>query len=108
MSLILRPSPTSSTVVDVREDVTAVSAGSMSVSVHKDYGTFVNGPFSVSASPTSMTFGGFYKFNPVALSGMPSTIITPVPTFEVTVPTKNIATQQVLNSIVVSTITGIF
>ena len=108
MSLLLRPSPTSSALIDEREDVSAVTAGSMSVSVHKDYGTFVNGPLSVSASPTSITFGGFYKFNPVALSGMPSTLITPVPTFEVTVPTKNIATQQILNSIVVSTITGIF
>ena len=106
--MIIRPSPTSTTVVDIREDVATMSAGSMSVSTHKDYGSFINGPLSISSPPTSITIGGFYKFNPVALSGMPSTIITPVPTFEVTVPVKNISTQNIFNGIVTSTITGLF
>ena len=105
--MIIRPSPTSTTLVDMTEDVTSVSAGSMAVSVHKDYGTFINGPLSVSSPPTSITLGGFYKFNPTALSGMPSTLITPVPTFEVTVPVKNIGVQTAINTAVLSSITGI-
>ena len=106
--MIIRPSPTSTTLVDMTEDVTSVSAGSMAVSVHKDYGTFINGPLSVSSPPTSITLGGFYTFTPTALSGMPSTLITPVPTFEVTVPVKNIGIQTAINSVVVSSIMGIF
>ena len=39
---------------------------------------------------------------------MPSTLITPVPTFEVTVPVKNIGIQSAINGIVVSSIMGIF
>lgn len=105
--MLIRPSPTSTTLIDMNDDVTSISSGSMSMAVHKNFGAFVNGPLSVSSPPTSITLGGFYKFNPVALSGMPSTIVTPVPTFEVTVPTKNIAIQNSINSVVVSSITGL-
>ena len=105
--MLIRPSTTSSTLIDMNEDLASVSAGTMSMTVHKNYGSFINGPLSISSPPTSITIGGFYKFNPVALSGMPSTIVTPVPTFEVTVPTKNIAIQNTINSVVVSSITGL-
>lgn len=105
--MLIRTSPTSTALIDMGEEVASVSSGSMSLSVHNKYGAFINGPLSVSSPPTSITLGGFYKFNPVALSGMPSTLITPVPTFEVTVPTKNIAIQNSINSVVVSSITGL-
>ena len=95
-------------VIDLSQDMAILSNGPTSVTVNSKYGTFVNGPLSVSAPPTSVTFGGFYKFNPIAASGMPSTLITPVPTFEVTVPTKNIAIQTAINSAVLSAITSIF
>lgn len=105
--MLIRPSPDSTTLIDIREDVTSMSSGSMSISTHKDYGVFVNGPMSVSSPPTSVVFGGFYKFNPVAVSGIPSTMITPVPTFEITVPTKNVGIQSAINGVVLSTVTGL-
>lgn len=95
------------TVVDLSEDTGIISSGPMSIGVHRRYGTFVNGPLSISSPPTNITFGGFYKFNPTAVSGMPSTLITPVPTFEVTVPVKNIGIQTSINSMVISSIVGI-
>lgn len=94
-------------VIDLSQDMATLSNGPASVSVHSKYGAFVNGPLSVSAPPTSVTFGGFYKFNPVATSGMPSTLVTPVPTFEVTVPVKNIGIQTAINTAVLSSIMSI-
>lgn len=108
MSLLQRSSINSSTLVDQREDIISMSAGSMSVSAHKDYGVFVNGPFSVSSPPTSVVFGGFYKFNPLTMSGIPSTMVTPVPTFEITVPVKNATVQNSINGIVLSAVQGVF
>jgi hypothetical protein len=36
--------------------------------------------------------GGIYKFNPLAMTGIPSTMITPIPVFKFDLPVKNIAT----------------
>lgn len=106
--MIIKNKIDGNSVIDLSEDIAVLSSGPVSVSAHNKYGVFVNGPLSVSAPPTSVTFGGFYKFNPVAASGMPSTMITPVPTFEVTVPVKNIGIQTAINNLVLSAVAGIF
>mgnify|MGYP003605881823 CR=1 FL=1 len=106
--MIIKNAIDGNSVVNLTEDIAIISSGATSVSTHLKYGVFVNGPLSVSSPPTSVTFGGFYKFNPVAASGMPSTLITPVPTFEVTVPTKNIAIQQSINAVVLNSIMSVF
>lgn len=105
--MLIKPSINSSSLIDITEDSISVASGPCSISAHRQHGVFVNGPFSVSAPPTAFTFGGFFKFNPDAATGMPSTLVTPTPTFEVTVPVKNIAVQTAINSIVVGSITGI-
>ena len=84
--MLIKNSIDGNTVIDLSQDMGILSSGPVSVSAHQKYGVFINGPLSISADPTNVTFGGFYKFNPTAVSGMPSTLITPVPTFEVTVP----------------------
>mgnify|MGYP003391672978 CR=1 FL=1 len=97
--MLIKNSIDGNTVIDLSQDMGILSSGPVSVSI--------NGPLSISADPTNVTFGGFYKFNPTAVSGMPSTLITPVPTFEVTVPVKNIGVQTAINTAVLSSITGI-
>ena len=106
--MLIKDAIDGNSVIDLSEDMSIVSSGPVSVSAHRKYGVFVNGPLSVSSDPTSVVFGGFYKFNPLAVSGMPSTLITPVPTFEVTVPVKNIGIQTAINTAVMSSMIGIF
>ena len=105
--MLIKQAIDSTSLIDLGEDIAVLSSGPTSVSAHKKYGVFINGALSVSANPTNVVFGGFYKFNPVAVSGMPSTI-TPVPTFEVTVPVKNAGIQASINTAVLSSMTGIF
>ena len=106
--MLIKQAIDSTSLIDLGEDIAVLSSGPTSVSAHKKYGVFVNGALSVSANPTNVVFGGFYKFNPVAVSGMPSTMITPVPTFEVAVPVKNAGIQASINTAVLSSMTGIF
>lgn len=105
--MLIKNSIDGNTVIDLSQDMGILSSGPVSISAHQKYGVFINGPLSISADPTNVTFGGFYKFNPTAVSGMPSTLITPVPTFEVTVPVKNIGVQTAINTAVLSSIMGI-
>ena len=106
--MLLKNAIDGNSVIDLSEDMATISSGPMSVTSHRKYGTFINGPLTISSSPVNITMGGFYKFNPVAASGMPSTIVTPVPTFEVTVPVKNIGIQSAIGTVVLNSITGIF
>ena len=43
------------------------------------YGNFVVGPLSIMAMPQDIRIGGVFKMNPLLVSTMPSTIVTPLP-----------------------------
>lgn len=70
--------------------VIEVDDTSASVRGNADYGFFsfregggniIKGPLSIGAAPNQIKVSGLHTFNPIALSGFPSTIVTPIPTF---------------------------
>lgn len=44
-------------------------------------GTIIKGPISLGTSANQIKVSGLHTLNPIALSGFPSTIVTPIPTF---------------------------
>jgi hypothetical protein len=50
------------------------------IAVDPKFGVLLAGPVSLSAMPDQISFaGGYYRFNPLTLSTVPSTTPTPVP-----------------------------
>jgi hypothetical protein len=50
------------------------------ISVSQEYGITLAGPVSVSAMPDQFVIaGGYWKINPLVLTGLPSTSVTPIP-----------------------------
>lgn len=71
-----------------------MASGPNSVGVVKDSGVFINGPTSFSSTVESIKFGGMFRFNPVAASGLASTAVTPIPTFVIESPVKGVANMK--------------
>ena len=59
--------------------------------VSSDKGNAINGKLSVMAFPSDIRIGGMWKLNPLLLSTVPSTIVTPVPVLVFDVPGKDLA-----------------
>jgi hypothetical protein len=81
-----------------------IASGPMSLVVDEQGGNFVQGPISFSSPFTSMRFGGIFKFNPLLFLGIPSTLVTPMPTFIIDPPIKNLGAMLSTASIVLSAI----
>lgn len=73
------------------DEMVEMSSGQMGISTHEDSGNYIMGPTSFSSPPSSVRMGGIYKFNPLTMSGLPSTVITPIPVFKFDLPIKNIS-----------------
>lgn len=67
-----------------------LASGPNSVTANKDNGIFINGAVSFTSNIENIKFGGMFRFNPVAASGVPSTGITPIPTFTIETPIAGI------------------
>lgn len=67
--------------VIVTENEIVLSAGDTNViRVDPEYGVLLSGQLSLSATPEQISFGGgYWRFNPLLLSCIPSTSATPVP-----------------------------
>jgi hypothetical protein len=51
------------------------------IRVDPDYGVLLGGELSLSATPDQISFGGgYWRFNPLLLTCLPSTTPTPIPT----------------------------
>lgn len=53
----------------------------------REFGNIIKGPVSFSAEPHEMRVSGLMTFHPLLMSGFPSTIVTPIPTFQWSLPT---------------------
>lgn len=84
--MILKEKINSRSYIEYGDEVVKFGAGIQNITIDSKAGTIFNTPVSFTSSPLAMRFGGVYKFNPLALTTMPSTMITPIPTFEVDVP----------------------
>lgn len=67
--------------VVIREDVLALVANlTNALSVSQEFGTTISGPLSLAAMPDQISIaGGYWKINPLVLTGLPSTNATPIP-----------------------------
>ena len=53
---------------------------------NKNFGNFVVGPVTFSALPDKIRIGGIFTLNPLLMSMVPSTIVTPMPTLVLDIP----------------------
>lgn len=53
----------------------------------REFGNIIKGPTSFSAQPHEMRMGGLHTLHPLLASGFASTIVTPIPTFQWSLPT---------------------
>ena len=76
-------------IMEVNNDNVSVRGNSGNgLFVYKEGGgTIVKGAFSAATTADQFKIAGMHTFNPIALSGFPSTIVTPIPTFLWAIPT---------------------
>ena len=89
----LKESIGNSTIIEYTEGRASIISGPNSVSSTEMDGNFINGTLSISSKPNSIRIGGIYTFHPLTLTGIPSTSVTPIPTFKLNVPTKGLKTS---------------
>ena len=102
--MIIKNSIESTSMVDLSDDYSRIAAGSSSITCDKDSGNFINGPLSITTSIASIRIGGVFKFNPLTITCIPSTIVTPISTFSIDVPVKHAAVLAKCAAIVASTV----
>jgi hypothetical protein len=90
----LKESVGNSTMLEYTDGRASIISGQNSVSSTETDGNFINGSLSISSKPTNIRIGGIYTFHPLTLTGIPSTNVTPIPTFKLNVPTKGLKTSM--------------
>lgn len=90
---VIKSHPSSSCMISLQEEYSNISAGPNSFTTTRSNGNFINGPLSISSSIENIKVNGIYRFNPQLSTGIPSTMITPVPTLVFDLPVKNISTS---------------
>ena len=93
----MKTKPESSCMVIAGDTYTQITAGANSVTTTRENGNFINGPLSISSNIDNIRVGGIWKFNPQLSTGLPSTIITPIPTLVFDIPVKNLASSAAVS-----------
>lgn len=89
---IIKEKIDSNSFVEYIDGRSSIVSGGNSVSATEVDGVFINGPLSISSKPTNIRMGAMYTFHPLTLMGIPSTTITPIPTFKLNIPIKGLST----------------
>lgn len=102
------PAP-DSPIVEVN-DTEASIRGSSSNGFHstREFGNIVKGPISFSAEPHEMRVAGLMTFHPLLMSGFPSTIVTPIPTFQWSLPSAAMLGPIAKDVALIGTLVGLF
>ena len=87
---IIKATAASSSMIIAKEDYTQITSGPISVTADNEDGIFLNGPVAFTSGVESIKFAGIFKFNPMIMSGMPSTIMTPIPTLTIDMPVSGL------------------
>lgn len=90
---VMKSTPGSSSGVVAADTYAQLMSGPNSISTTNDSGNFINGPLSISSGIDSIKVGGIFRFNPILGSGIPSTIITPVPVLLIDPPIRNLTSM---------------
>lgn len=73
----------------------------------REFGNIVTGATSFSATPQEIRVGGLMTFHPLLMSGFPSTIVTPIPTFQWSLPSGGMLGPIAKDVALMSTLIGI-
>lgn len=92
------------------DDTEASLRGSATNGFHstREFGNIVKGPISFSAEPHEMRVSGLMTFHPLLSSGFPSTIVTPIPTFQWSLPSATMLGPIAKDIALIGTMVGIF
>lgn len=94
----------SNSFVDYTNDSITLSSGTMSMATYADSGNFINGPLSITGPFTNIRFSNMFKLNPLLAYGIPSTIITPINTFDIEIPVKEAGSMIAIMGLIMSTV----
>lgn len=90
---VIKNSAGSSDMLVAGEGYAQIASSANSVTVTKESGVFINGPISFSSPIDNFKISGIFKLNPILASCLPSTMITPMPTFVMDMPIKNLSSM---------------
>jgi hypothetical protein len=68
--------------------VIAESSGKSGIVISKDFGVGIQGPLSIITQPESIRVAGLWTVNPLVLTALPSTLLTPVSWLKQSLPTS--------------------
>ena len=88
---VIKNTASSSCFLNVETELTQISAGPNSITTTREAGNFIQGPVSFSSPIENMKVGGIFRFNSMLSTGIPSTMVTPMPVLKIDLPMKNIA-----------------
>jgi hypothetical protein len=72
----------------------------------REFGNIVKGPTSFSAQPHEIRIGGIMTLNPLLMTGFASTMVTPIPTFQWSLPVGAMLGPIVKDIALISTLVG--
>lgn len=84
--MIIKESPSSSCFLQTGTDYTQIAAGPNSVTVTREGGNYIQGPVSFSSPVSNIKVAGVFRFNSLLSTGIPSTMITPIPVLKLDLP----------------------
>lgn len=99
---VYKDKPNDSNFFMLEGENSIMASGPNAVGVTRSGGVFINGPTSFSSPVDSIKFGGILRFNPITASGLPSTMITPIPTFIIDLPIKGVSNMSAMASMLAS------
>lgn len=73
----------------------------------RQFGNILKGPVSFSAQPHEVRIGGLMTLHPLLTSGFPSTIVTPIPTLQWSLPTASMLGPIAKDVALISTLVGV-
>lgn len=100
--MIIKEKPNSSSFLQVGEDYSQIASGPNSITTTRDAGNFIQGPVSFSSAIENIKVGGIFRFNPMLSTGIPSSMVTPIPVLKLDLPLSNIATMSKISAIALS------
>lgn len=95
-------------IFEVGDDEVSIR-GSSSNGFHssRQFGNIIKGPLSISAMPHEVRVSGLMTLHPLLTSGFPSTIVTPIPTLQWSLPSGAMLAPIAKDIALMSTLIGI-
>ena len=94
-------------IVEVNDHSTSIRGSSNNgFNSFREFGNVVTGPTSFSAQPNEIRISGLMTLHPLLMSGFPSTIVTPIPTMQWSLPTGGMLGPIVKDIALIATLIG--